>query len=81
MGSSAVLTIQSGRSEGISLVTVKRQRNALDWTRTETVTKGNGDTDVIANKAVLRRAKPADVPDERMAAVRAACKTHWGTAP
>lgn len=81
VGSAAVLTIQSGRSESVSLATVKRQRDALDWVRTETITKGNGDTDVIANKAVLRRVKPADVSKERMDAVRAACKTHWGAAP
>lgn len=81
VGSTAVLTVQSGRSGGVSLVTVKRQRDALNWLRTETVTQGNGDTDVIANKAVLRREKPADVSRERMDAVQAACKTHWGKAP
>ncbi|MEZ5702807.1 MAG: hypothetical protein R3E42_14000 [Burkholderiaceae bacterium] len=44
VGTTAVLAIRSGRSEGISLVSAHERANAIDWRRRETVQSGNGDT-------------------------------------
>jgi len=53
MGDTAVLTIRSGRNDSIHLVTARRQAGSLDWQLTDTVRKGDTDTEVIALREKL----------------------------
>jgi hypothetical protein len=78
VGRTAVLTIRSGRSEGIYLVSARQRSSAIDWQRQETVQAGNGDIDVIADQAQLTR-QAKGVSQQAQQAVEAACKTYWTT--
>ena len=76
VGRTAVLAIRSGRSDAIFLVSARERANAIDWHRQETVQSGNGDTDVIADQALLQRWTPEPSREARQAA-EAACQTYW----
>lgn len=81
VGPTAVLTVRSGRSGGVSLVTVKRQPDALQWTRTETITDGLGSDDLIAAEAVLKRARPSEAAQQQFDVVRTSCNAYWDASP
>lgn len=78
VGRTAVMTIQSGRSEGIYLVSARKRSATIDWRRTETVKLANGDTDLIANQALMHKTKPIE-GDQGQASMRAACQAYWAS--
>lgn len=78
VGRTAMLTIQSGRSDGIYLATARKRSATIDWRRTETVTEANGDTDLIANQALMHKAK-AIVGDQGQETMQVACEAYWAS--
>jgi hypothetical protein len=78
VGRTAVLTIQSGRSEGIYLVSARKRTVTIDWRRTEMVKAANGDTDLIANRALMHKTTPIE-GDQGQASMRAACQAYWAS--
>ena len=76
VGRTAVLTIQSGRTEGIYLVNARKRTATIDWHRAETVKPANGDTDLIANQALMHEVQPAE-GDQGQENMRAACQAYW----
>jgi hypothetical protein len=78
VGRTAVLTIESGRSEGIYLVSARKRTATIDWHRIGTVKTGNGDTDWIANRALMHKRKPFE-GDQRQENMRAACQAFWAS--
>lgn len=77
VGSTAVLTVRSGRSGGIALVTVKRLSGALQWTRSEEIAEGNNGEDLIAVQAVLKPAKASEAAKQQFEATRTSCNAYW----
>lgn len=77
VGSTAVLTVRSGRSGAIALVTIKRQRGALQWTRTEEIEEGSSGEDLIAVNAVLKPVKPSESAKQQFEATRSSCNAYW----
>ncbi|HEY9097135.1 MAG TPA: hypothetical protein VIN35_15430, partial [Hydrogenophaga sp.] len=69
VGRTAVMAIRSGRSEGVYLVSARQRSGSIDWHRQETVDAGNGDTDVIADQALLQRL-PASQSEKTWQATR-----------
>lgn len=80
VGRTAVMTIQSGRTEGIYLVSARKRTATIDWRRTETVKAANGDTDLIANQALMHKTKTTE-GDQGQANMRAACQAYWTSTP
>jgi hypothetical protein len=72
----AVLTIRSGRNDSISLVTARRQGEALDWQLTDTVLKSDTDTEVIPTREKLSKTAMA-ASAQGFDAMHKACLAHW----
>ena len=76
VGRTAVLNIQSARTEGIYLVSARKRTATIDWHRAETVNPANGDADLIANQALMHEIQPAE-GDPGQENMRAACQAYW----
>lgn len=74
VGDTAVLTIESGRSGAIYLVSADVHGDRMRWKQRETVRESDQDIDIIANDDELRRRPPGNEVSEQRADTIAACR-------
>ncbi len=74
VGDTAVLTIESGRSGAIYLVSASVRGDRMRWKMRDTVREADQDIDIIARDDELRRRPPGDELSERHADTVAACR-------
>lgn len=72
-GDAATMTIESGRSGVVYRVSAAVLGEEMRWKVVETVVESQGDIDVIAYDATLRKAEDGDLSDQYRSAV-SACK-------
>lgn len=74
VGDTAVLTIESGRSGAIYLVSADVRGDRLRWKKRDTVREADQDIDIIATDDELQRSPPGSEISERHADTVAACR-------
>lgn len=74
VGDTAVLTIESGRSGAIYLVSADVHGDRMRWKQRETVRESDQDIDIIANDDELRRRPAGNEVSEQRADMMVACR-------
>jgi hypothetical protein len=78
VGNTAVLTIESGRSGAIYLVSASLRADHMRWKMRDTVREADQDIDIIATDDELQRSPSGKERSERYADVIAACRATNG---